>query len=370
MERISGHLWRDLKINAKIFFDVFELYYLPQYLPIFVELNKRGQSDVTFIFYRSKFDNLVKGIIEAENLNHIWVRSMSEANAYYQLKRADWIFFSNRFHYLHEVNEVSKTARIGHGIGAKGSYYSQSDSATTVRFVEGEYKTNRLRSMYPNNKFIDVGFSKLDPIFNGEICGPDLESLNLDPNKKTIIYAPTFYPSSLERFPKNFPEDFQEYNLIIKPHYFTLSKEKYASQRKLLEHWNKYTNVYLAKVNDYSLVPFMAIADLLISDTSSAIIEFAALNKPVVWCNFLKLRWTYRGIFSYRFKKRMDKDYQEYSKVAVRADSYKMLKDTVSKHILNPKVLSNQRLRYAQKMAGALDGKASVRIVDYLLENK
>jgi CDP-glycerol glycerophosphotransferase (TagB/SpsB family) len=224
--------------------------------------------------------------------------------------------------------------------------------------------------MYPNNKFIDVGFSKLDPIFNSETCGLDLDSLKLDPSKKTIIYAPTFYPSSLERFPKNFPEDFQEFNLIIKPHYFSLSKEKYKNQRKLLEHWKKYTNVYLAKVDDYSLVPFMAIADLLISDTSSAIIEFAALDKPVIWCNFLKLRWTYRGIFSYRFKKRMDKDYQEYSKVAVRSDSYKMLKDNVSKQILNPKVLSEQRLHYAEKMAGTLDGKASKRIVDYLLENK
>jgi CDP-glycerol glycerophosphotransferase (TagB/SpsB family) len=370
LERISGHLWRDLKINAKIFFDVFELYYLPQYLPIFVELNKRGQSEVTFIFYQSKYDNLVKGVIEAENLNHIWVSSMSEANAYYQLKRADWVIFSNRFHYLDAVNKVSKTARIGHGIGAKSSYYSQSDSPTTVRFVEGEYKTSRLRRMYPDSKFINTGFSKLDPILNGELCGSDLKSLSLDPAKKTIIYAPSFYPSSIERFPKNFPEDFQEFNIIIKPHYFSLSKEKYKGQRKLLELWAKYTNVYLAQVDDYSLVPFMAIADLLISDTSSAIIEFAALDKPVIWCNFLKLRWTYRGVFSYRFKKRMDKDYQEYSKVAVRSDSYKMLKRKVSEQLLYPKALSNQRLRYAEKMAGTLDGKASKRIVDYLLKNQ
>jgi len=353
-----------------VVFDVQELYYLPQYLPIHFELLKRGQTNTFFVFYRGQFDDVIQKIIQAENLNYHWVKNKSEANSFYQTKKADWVFFSNAFPFLDDVHTVSKSGQIGHGIGAKASYYSQSDSPTTVRFVEGEHKTNRLRSMYPNNKFINAGFSKLDPILNGEICGPDLESLNLDPSKKTIIYAPTFYPSSLERFPKNFPENFQEFNIIIKPHYFSLSRKKYKGQGKLLEHWNNYPNVYLAKVNDYSLVPFMAIADLLISDTSSAIIEFAALNKPVVWCNFLKLRWTYRGIFSYRFKKRMDKDYQEYSKVAVRADSYKMLKDTVSKHILNPKVLSNQRLRYAQKMAGALDGKASVRIVDYLLENK
>ena len=353
-----------------VVFDVQELYYLPQYLPIHCELLKRGQINTCFVFYRGQFDTVVQKIIEAENLNYHWVNNKSEANSFYQTKKADWVFFSNTFPFLDDLHTVSKSAQIGHGIGAKASYFTQSDSPTTVRLVEGEYKTSRLRSMYPNNKFIDVGFSKLDPIFNGETCGLDLDSLKLDPSKKTIIYAPTFYPSSLERFPKNFPEDFQEFNLIIKPHYFSLCKEKYKNQRKLLENWNKYTNVYLAKVDDYSLVPFMAIADLLISDTSSAIIEFAALDKPVIWCNFLKLRWTYRGIFSYRFKKRMDKDFQEYSKVAVRSDSYKMLVIKASEQLLNPKALSEQRLHYAEKMAGTLDGKASKRIVDYLLENK
>ena len=353
-----------------VVFDVQELYYLPQYLPIHCELLKRGQINTCFVFYRGQFDAVVQKIIEAENLNYQWVNNKPEANSLYQTKKADWVFFSNTFPFLDDVHSVSKSVQISHGIGAKASYYNQSDSPTTVRFVEGEYKTSRLRSMYPNNKFIDVGFSKLDPILNGETSGLDLERLNLDPNKKTIIYAPTFYPSSLERFPKNFPEDFQEFNIIIKPHYFSLSKEKYKGQRKLLEHWNKCNNAYLAKVDDYSLVPFMAIADLLISDTSSAIIEFAALDKPVIWCNFLKLRWTYRGIFSYRFKKRMDKDYQEYSKVAVRSDSYKMLVIKASEQLLNPKALSEQRLHYAEKMAGTLDGKASKRIVDYLLENK
>jgi CDP-glycerol glycerophosphotransferase (TagB/SpsB family) len=355
---------------ANVCFDVQELYYLPQYLPIHHELLKRDQGKTTFVFYHSKFDEIVENIIDKEKLNHVWVNSQSEANNYYQSKKADWVFFSNTFPFLNELHNVSQSAQIGHGIGAKASYYSQSDTPTTVRFVEGEYKTSRLKSMYPNNKFIDAGFCKLDPILKGDICGSDLESLNLDSGKKTILYAPTFYPSSIERFAKNFPEEFKEFNIIIKPHYFSLSKEKYRGQRKLLKHWANYDNVYLAQVDDYSLVPFMAIADLLISDTSSAIIEFAALDKPVIWCNFLKLRWTYRGIFSYRFKKRMDKDYQEYSKVAVRCNAYKSLKSIAIDQLLNSKILSNQRLHYAEKMAGSLDGKASERIVNYLLENK
>lgn len=353
-----------------VFFDVQELYYLPQYLPIHQELLKTGQCETRFVFYRGNFDGVLEKIAEKENLHYIWVDHSSDAKKYYQTAKSDWIFFSNSFPFLEEVHRVTKSVQIGHGIGAKASYYEQSNTPTTVRLVEGEYKTSRLQSMFPNDKFVDVGFCKLDPIINGVACGFDLESLNLDPRKKTIVYAPTFYPSSLEKFPKNFPKDFQDFNILIKPHYFSLSKRKYKGQRKLLEHWAKYDNVYLANVDDYSLVPFMATADLLISDTSSAIIEFAALDKPVVWCNFLKLRWAYRGIFSFRFKNRMDKDYDEYANVAVPADSYDELKKHVQEQINNPKSLSNKRLQYASKMAGVLDGKASQRIVNYLLENK
>ena len=239
-----------------------------------------------------------------------------------------------------------------------------------MRFVEGEYRTNRLRDMYPDNNFVNVGFSKLDPILNGDITGLDLNILNLDPTKKTMVYAPTFYPSSIERFPKDFPQDFSDLNIIIKPHYFSLSKDKYKKQRELLECWSDYDNVYVAQVDDYSLVPFMATADLLMSDASSAIIEFAALDKPVIWCNFLKLRWNYRGIFSYRLKQRMDKDYNEYSKIAVRSDSYEALKKNDKAQLLNPGALSKDRLHYAKKLVGSLDGAASKRIIDYLLENK
>jgi len=180
------------------------------------------------------------------------------------------------------------------------------------------------------------------------------------------LYSPTFYPSSIECFPKNFPEQFQQYNILIKPHYFSLSKEKYTKQRDLLQHWANYKNVYLAKVENYSLVPFMANADLLISDASSALFEFAALNKPVIWCDFLKLRWSYRGIFSYRFKKRMDQDYGEYAEIAVHAANYNQLAKFIEQQINQPNLLENIRLQYAEKLAGNLDGLASARIIEYL----
>mgnify|MGYP000654553068 CR=1 FL=1 len=79
-----------------------------------------------------------------------------------------FLFFANSFCYLERLHKVSKSAQLGHGIGPKSSYYTKSNKAMTVRFVEGAYRLARLESMYPDDKFIDVGFCKLDPVFNNE----------------------------------------------------------------------------------------------------------------------------------------------------------------------------------------------------------
>ena len=352
-----------------IFFDVQELYYLPQYLPVYKQLQKESIFESKFIFHHGKFDDVIKKIIEIESLPNSWVQDKSHALKFYLTEKPNWIFLGNTFPQLDKIHMHSKTAQLGHGVGPKKSYYSKSDTPTTVRFVESNYRFKRLCEMYPEDNFKDVGFCKMDPIINGEEKGVDFLNLGLDRYKKTILYAPTFYPSSIERFTKNFPTDLENFNIIIKPHFFSMSKKKYQKQRDLLEHWGSFKNVYLAKVDDYSLLPFLESADLMISDASSAIIEFAALNKPVLWCTFLQLRWNYRGIFSYRFKARMDQDYDDYGQIAKPANSYNEM-ISQAKNLLDSNFIpSSNAKKYLEKLAGILDGNASKRIVTFLSEN-
>ena len=353
----------------QLIFDVLHLYYLPQYLPVYNEFLKEDGNEAIFVFYHGRHDEVIDKLIQQQSLTYKWVNNEQQALDFYTKTAADWVFFANAFPYLNEVHQVSKSVQLGHGIGPKASYYLKSNTPTTIRFVEGQYRTQRLQQMYPNDTFIDVGFCKLDPIINGTCQGLQLDKLGLNTNKKTLLYAPTFYPSSIECFAKDWPAEYRDYNILIKPHYFSMSKDKYEKQRKLLTHWSTFDNVYLAKVEDYSLVPFMACADLLISDASSALFEFAALNKPVIWCDFLKLRWGYRGIFSYRFKQRMDQDFGEYAEIAVHARKYSGLKELVIEQLDNPQLLQATRLAYASKLAGILDGNASKRIIDYLQKN-
>lgn len=46
---------------------------------------------------------------------------------------------------------------------------------------------------------MDTGYAKLDPLINNESLGFSCEQLGLDSKKPTVLYAPTFYPSSIEK---------------------------------------------------------------------------------------------------------------------------------------------------------------------------
>ncbi|MCG9697975.1 CDP-glycerol glycerophosphotransferase family protein [Shewanella sp. Isolate11] len=349
-----------------IAFDLLNIYYLPQYSPIIERLKARGHR-VQIIGYANKNDTHTYGdILKQLDVELLWVKDDKEAASLYQTNKPDWVFFGNKFNYLDEVHLYSKTAQLGHGIGPKPSYYHKSCTPMTVRFIEGSLRLEKINQLYPNDNFVQVGFSKLDPIINGQEPGLDLIKLGLDPTKPTLLYAPTFNPSSLECFPDNWPADFAEFNLLIKAHSITLTREQYAKQREKLARWTTFDNVYVAGDHDLSLLPFMHNADLLISEASSTLFEFAALDKPVIVCNFFKLKWNYRGIFRYRFYKRFGKDNVLYNNIGAHINAYSELQQCVKQQLAEPQQYHKQRQQYTQDHVGPTDGKASDRIVDYL----
>lgn len=356
-----------------VYFDVPHLYYLPQFLPIYYELKKRS-IETLFVLYTDidgeELQSVLRDVAKQESLPVQWVSNLDEGLSFYKEQTPDWIIFGNAYKHFDALPKKIKTAMVNHGAGIKSAGHDISMLRFSIRFAEGPYQLSQLTKSYPQGNYIDVGFAKLDPVFNPELPTPGLDrvALGLDASKATLLYAPTFYPSSIELFPDNWPEQFAEFNLIVKPHFFTWTKDKYAAQRRKLKIWAKAPNVYVASVNDYNLLPFFATADLLISDASTALFEFAALNKPVIWCEFLKLRWSYRGIFSYRFKRRMDQDILKYSDIAAHVASYRDLLPVVRQQLDNPGEFEEQRKRHSEQLLGRLDGQVSARIVDSLMD--
>lgn len=357
----------------RIVFDVPHLYYLPQFIPIYKELQNR-KIDSLFVVYTGidgeALTNILRQAVKDEQLPVEWVGNLEEGLHFYKQQMPDWIIFGNAYKYFDELPQRINTAMVNHGAGIKSAGHDISMLRFTIRFAEGPYQLAQLKKNYPQGNFIDVGFAKLDPVFNEDMVTPALDktALQLDANKSTLLYAPTFYPSSIELFPDDWPQQFAEYNLVVKPHFFTYTKEKYKAQRRKLSIWSKAPNVYVASVGEYNLLPFFATADLLISDASTALFEFAALNKPVIWCDFLKLRWSYRGIFSYRFKRRMDQDIHKYSDIAQHVSRYGELLSAVGQQLENPAQFEPQRLKYAEQLLGRFDGQVSARIVDSILK--
>ncbi|BCO17186.1 MULTISPECIES: CDP-glycerol glycerophosphotransferase family protein [unclassified Alteromonas] len=350
----------------KIAFDTVNVYYLPQFLPICDELAKRGHQ-IKLVCYSNKNDaQKFEQVLSALAYEYCWVDDEKAAKELYLKDAPDWIFFGNSFSYLDEIHNVSKTAQLGHGVGPKPSYYHKSCTPMTVRFIEGKERLVKIKELYPNDTFVQVGFSKLDPLFNQTEPGLDYNKLGLDKDKPTLLFAPTFNPSSLERFPDNWPSQFNEFNILIKPHTFTYTREAYKNQRKKLKKWSQFSNTYVATELDISLLPFMKEADILISEASSTLFEFVALAKPVIVCNFFKLKWSYRGIFKYRFEKRFGKDNVIYQNIGMHINDFSELKEAVTKQMRDKSLFEKERKEYTENHVGPTDGQSSVRIVDYL----
>ncbi len=340
------------------------LYYIPQFIPIAKELIKRNHKILFLLLGKDAPDKnqIAYNYCEASGFNpHFY----NEAEPPFSCE-----FLINGAHAFPTTPVNYKyCASVIHGIGTKAGYYTEEQSKHDIRFVEGEQRVRMIKEMFPDSpcQLYNVGFAKLDDAFTQSNTGKaeELNALGLDANKQTILYAPTFYPSSIENMPVKFPQDFNDYNIIIKPHFFSFEKKKYTHQVKKFNKWAKADNVYLAGPEQFNLVPFMTIADIMISDESSAIFEFAALDKPVIFNQDVKYRLTYR-LFKSKIKKRMDAQMDPFKKVAATLQNYSELKDLVKQELAHPESRRKERKEITEQIVGTADGKVSERIVDIM----
>ncbi len=275
-------------------------------------------------------------------------------------------------HYHHYKNINFKySVLMTHGIGTKKGYFNEDNTNYDIQFCEGSYRKEKLEELFPQAKtqFINVGFAKLDAAVNISTQEKNelIEKYKLDSNKKTILYSPTFYPSSIEKIKRRFPDDFKDYNIIIKPHFFSYELKRYARQRLILKHWNQYHNVYLAKADEFNLVPFMAVADVMITDESSAMFEFTALDKPVICYRNVKLRLSYL-LNKNKLKRRMDPFIAQFNSYFRNVYTYSELRPFIDECIANPDADKEKRKEITDKLVGKTDGNVCQRIVKTLLD--
>ncbi|MEA2100198.1 MAG: CDP-glycerol glycerophosphotransferase family protein [Campylobacterota bacterium] len=345
-----------------IYFYVAYPYYFPHFLPIGKVFQEKGDNVKYILSSKQNSDNM-KNIAQENSL--IYSFDMDELYD----EKADAIFFANPFEKAKDIEAV--TIFLEHGIGTKSTSFYNAIEYFDIYIVEGEQKYNLLKELYPQfeHKLAKVGFSKFDEIINfkEEDKTKIFKKYNLDLNKKTILYAPTFFPSSIEKMSDSFPQEFTECNILVKPHYLSYERKKYKNQLKKFKKWKEYNNCIVLPLNEYNLVPFLAISDIMISDESSAMFEFAALNKPVISNRYFKLRWSYY-LMPWKLSKRIDKSKEFYRTILDNAYDYKETLHFIQEALANPLKLENKRLEFSKDLCGEIDGNVSSRIYERVIK--
>jgi hypothetical protein len=353
-----------------IAFDTSELYFLTQYLPVYRELERRGV-EASFAAYHNRPGALeaMRRAFQAARLPVTWCETREQGLEHYRRLAPEWVLFGSGYPFTDRLPVRTRTAMLYHGIGMKSDVYAPQLVEHDVRFVEGPHYVRLLGEMYPQAELVAVGYAKTDPLFwpVERQARFDLAAAGLDPARPTILYAPTHSPSSFALMSDDFPAHFEGWNVIVKPHYLSFFSSSRRSHRRLMALWSRATNCYVASLEQFDPIPFMTVADLLISDASSVLFEFAATGKPVVWCDFLALRWYRRGLFAWRLRKRMDASIDAYRDVAAHAPRYADLRAVVADELAHPERHAQARRRATAQLIGTADGRVSERIVDWLL---
>lgn len=363
-----------------ILFDAYHLYHLPQFDPVIDLLTDDERFDVHLSYASdilSEEQKLAGEIISRKSSQVITAETEEERAAKIRVLAPDvFICGWSRYEIQEYVPDSTLVGMIYHGIGVKPSYWRDNHPRLDLRFVEGPFRERKLREEGVETDLALTGFAKLDPLFNHQI--PDqktlLDQLDLDPDKKTILYAPTFYPSSLESFDIRLAQETEDFNLIIKLHMWAYFNTKFpinlkGQLRLSKEMERKFEHVHLLPPEYYNITPLYSAADVLLTEASSTIYEMMALDKPVIVCEFYRLRMSHKLFRKRLYIRRMDEEMsKEMVDFCIKLDNPRNLKPALDQAFTGEDPYVGQRKKYKAEMLYKLDGKASERIRDTILE--
>lgn len=295
--------------KIKVLFNLHHLYYLPQYIPVLNEMKENPRFDIYFSAFidkdKTEYELITKVIRDWKNK---FITGSTEKERIKNIlnKNFDITIFGKSAHAEDYCSENTIAVLLYHGIGVKSCYYTDYNPRIDVRYIEGDYRLKEFARRGIDTELVVTGFPKLDIMAKDNAA---LKSkLNLNPDKSTILYAPTFYPSSIEVFGENLAKMTMEYNLIIKLHHFSWVFNKYQHQKELLlKLAEKYNHVTLMPVEFTNSAELYNLSDVLLTEASSTLFEYLATGNPVIVCDFYHLRWNHR-LFPSRFNKRMDSE--------------------------------------------------------------
>jgi len=277
-----------MKPKIKVLFDLKKEYYFNSLFPLIQLMTEDPKYDVWLTIGSDQ--KRVFGIFLKSNKKR--VQKELEEKGYKvtsQKTGYDVIICGDALKNPNSYDSQALKIHLDHGVGIKTlrirNIVRQKDQQYHV-FLEGRYWYDYIKSLGWQDKatfYTDTGIPKLDPFFweNYYDNNALIRKLGLNPTKKTVLFAPSYKPSCIEFLQENITDLVADYNLLIKLHPYSWGG-KYAphSQHIFYEKLaGRNRDVFLIPENDYDIFPYLFLADTMISDTSSVINEFLALNK-------------------------------------------------------------------------------------------
>jgi CDP-glycerol glycerophosphotransferase (TagB/SpsB family) len=176
-----------------------------------------------------------------------------------------------------------------HGVSFKNCAVTEKTYAFDRLFLPGPYHRRRFleRGLYREGdpKLRMVGFPKVDRLVDGSIDRDSvLRGLDLDPARKTVLYAPTGDPgNSLNRQGQAILDALLALpiNVVIKLHDHASPDEKCSIDWRAKLRAMTHERLRIDHGSD--VVPLLGAADLLISDASSVAFEYTLVDRPIVF---------------------------------------------------------------------------------------
>ncbi len=249
----------------------------------------------------------------------------------------------------YDIEEIKKVM-IFHGM-AKGYILDPRNTKFDLLLVMGDYIAERCKEL-GYSRYQVVGYPKIDRLFNGSIeLNSYRDRFGLDSTKPTILYAPTYGNNSSLPVMTDWLEAIGEnYNVLVKLH--DISYPKFS---KII---SKIPGVQL--IDDPDIVPYYSLADMMISDYSSVIFEFATLDRPIILIDRVESAF------------RQDTIGYQARDIGLCVKDYDGLKQAIERSIRYPAELSPNRCKYAKYIFEYLDGhdaeRAARAIRDYAKE--
>ena len=316
------------------------------------EFSKRGDFD--FVFF-NKNSLSISNIKKLAKSKYIFLNDNFLAIAFMNFNKDSKIF-----QLWHAPGAFKKFAASSSDNGEEIAVIAKASKKTDYLFITSENIKGFYRDAFriDENKIKSFGIPRTDYYFEDKNIKKLRENFDerypLAKNKKIILYAPTFRDNE---------EDNNVFNYLDLEKFNNALSEEYVLALRLHPKINQFfkgdidTKADFIDVSGYkNEQELMLISDLLITDYSSIMIEFALLNKPIIFFTYDYDRYLTkdRG-FYYDFESNVPGD-------IVKTD------DELIKLIKEGSYNTEKHNSFLKMQFDYLDGNSSKRIVDFILE--